>query len=310
MDEFNLIIDINSNSAEKIFKALGNATRLDILRFLSTRAFSVAQISSLLDVPVSTLQQHLRVLEDAGLIKTSLRAASRGNEKVCASVYHKIEFNVVHKESEPPRSSQISMPIGSYSDFSVTAPCGLASATKIIGFMSDVSAFLEPERMDAQLLWFTDGWLEYRFPKRLPPKTIPTGLYFSAELCSEAPLHNLDWPSDITVWINGLDVGTWTSPADFGGTRGILTPEWWDTACSQYGSFKSWNVTREGSAIDGYRVSDVTINDLNIIENPYISVRIGVQPDARHKGGINLFGQKFGNFAQDLVLRLIYDFVE
>ena len=32
--------------------------------------------------------------------------------------------------------------------------------------------------------------------------------------------------------------------------------------------------------------------------------RIGVKPEARHPGGINIFGRGFGNYDQDIVLRL------
>jgi len=39
---------------------------------------------------------------------------------------------------------------------------------------------------------------------------------------------------------------------------------------------------------------------------PYISVKIGVAEDAVHLGGVNLFGDKFGNYAQPLVLKLGY----
>jgi predicted transcriptional regulator len=34
-------------------------------------------------------------------------------------------------------------------------------------------------------------------------------------------------------------------------------------------------------------------------------VRVGVKEDARHPGGINIFGNGFGNHSQDIVLRLI-----
>jgi predicted transcriptional regulator len=34
-----------------------------------------------------------------------------------------------------------------------------------------------------------------------------------------------------------------------------------------------------------------------------ISVRIGIPDDALHVGGMNLFGSKFGNHAQDVLLR-------
>jgi predicted transcriptional regulator len=250
------------------------------------------------------------VLEDAGLIRTSLRSAARGNEKVCAGIYQRLDFLFRPELTDAARSSQVSMPIGGYSDYHVVAPCGLATAHKIIGMQGEESAFLEPERLEAQLIWFTDGWLEYRFPRRLPPKAVATGLYLSMEVCSEAPHYNNEFPSDITVWVNGCELGTWTSPGDFGGKRGVLTPEWWATDGSQFGLLKTWSVNHVESAIDGQHLSGITLADLAIDATPAITVRIGIKPDARHKGGMNLFGKQFGNYPQDIVLRLAYDYVE
>ena len=75
------------------------------------------------------------------------------------------------------------------------------------------------------------------------------------EVCSEAPLYNLNWPSDMTVWINGVEIGTWTSPSDFGGERGQLTPEWWPLRNTQYGLLKVWHVSERDSEVDGRPVS-------------------------------------------------------
>ncbi len=304
-----LMLDISSADAEVIFKALSNPVRLRVLEFLSTHAFTVAQISNALDIPVSTLNQHLKVLEEAGLIHTYLRAASRGNEKVCAGAYSTLECNLLPANEGQERSTEVTMPIGAYSDFEIVAPCGLASVNKIIGMQGEVSAFVEPERMEAQLLWFTAGYIEYRFPKKLPPRTVPGSLYLSMEICSEAPHYHLDWPSDITVWINGYEIGTWTSPGDFGGQRGYLTPEWWSVNGSQYGQLKTWKVDNTGSYIDGYESSNITLPDLNIEDATFIAVRIGVKADADYKGGLNLFGRNFGNYPQDIVLRLVYDVI-
>ena len=115
-----------------------------------------------------------------------------------------------------------------------------------------------------------------------------------------------DWPSDITLWINGIEVGTWTSPADFGDQRGLLNPKWWEDRNTQYGLLKGWRVTERGSFMDGIHLSEITCNDLKLMRNPYICVRIGIKPDARHVGGINIFGRKFGNYEQDIVLRVEY----
>ncbi|MFO7320705.1 MAG: metalloregulator ArsR/SmtB family transcription factor [Chloroflexota bacterium] len=302
-----LLLNIDTPDADLIFKALGNPLRLRILKLLSTHAFTVSQLTENLDIPTSTINQHLKVLEEAGLIQTDLRPASRGTEKVCAGIYRRLECDLIPRVTEPERAIEISMPVGAYSDFQVTRPCGLASQHNIIGLQGDAEAFLEPDRINAQILWFATGYVEYRFPKRLPPRTHPVGLYLSLELCSEAPGHNDDWPSDITVWINDVEIGTWTSPGDFADRRGILNPDWWPSNNTQYGILKSWQVNTEGSYIDGLRISDVVIDDLQITQAAHISVRVGVKPDAEYRGGVNIFGRHFGNYPQDIVLRIVYD---
>ena len=62
----------------------------------------------------------------------------------------------------------------------------------------------------------------------------------------------------------------------------------------------------DGSWVDGIRVSDVRLTALRIPDRPYLTVRLGVKPRARHVGGLNLFGRRFGNYPQDLVVRLKY----
>jgi len=301
------VLNIDDPDADLIFKALGNPLRLHILRILSNHAFTVMQITEDLDMPASTVNQHLRVLEEAGLIQTDLRPATRGTEKVCVGVYKRLECNLVPLPATSEQAVEISMPVGAYADFQVTRPCGLASSINLIGMQGDPEAFLEPEHINAGIVWFSTGYVEYRFPKRLPPRAYTVSLYLSLELCSEAPGHNADWPSDITVWINDVEVGTWTSPGDFADTRGLLNPDWWPSNNTQYGSLKSWQVNGDGSYIDGLRVSDVVLEDLAIEAHPYISVRIGVKTDAVDRGGVNIFGRNFGNFPQDIVMRLVYE---
>jgi predicted transcriptional regulator len=133
-----------------------------------------------------------------------------------------------------------------------------------------------------------------------------TGLEISMELCSEAPLYNANWPSDITVSINGVELGTYLSPGDFGGEPGLLNPPWWDLRNTQYGLLKKWKVDENGSYIDGRRLSGVTVDQLGIHDSPAFALRIGVKPDAANIGGLNLFGSKFGNYEQDLLVRFDY----
>jgi predicted transcriptional regulator len=203
-------------------------------------------------------------------------------------------------------TTDVAMPLGAYTDARAVPTCGLVSPNGIIGHLDDPATFFEPERLNAQLIWFHKGYVEYRFPNRLPPNVSLDAVELSFEACSEAPLHHADWPSDISVWINGVEIGTWTSPADFGGNRGVLTPEWWDGDNSQYGLLKVWKVTPNGSFVDGVRVSDVSIDALKLGVGGTLTARIGIKEDAANVGGINLFGSRFGNYPQDLLLRYRY----
>jgi predicted transcriptional regulator len=131
-----------------------------------------------------------------------------------------------------------------------------------------------------------------------------SALEFSLELSSEVPGTGADWPSDITVAVNGRELGVWTSPGDFGDQRGLYTPNWWKLRGSQYGMLKGWRVTPDGAFVDGVRISPLTPKDLDISSHHSIRLRIEVKPDARHPGGVNIFGRGFGNYDQDIVLRL------
>ncbi len=199
------------------------------------------------------------------------------------------------------------MPLGLYTQYEVTGPCGLCSREGVIGLLDVPDTFLNPDRMKAGLLWFTRGFVEYQFPNNAKlKKATPKGLEFSMELSSEVPGTAADWPSDIFLQVNGMEVGTWTSPGDFGDKRGVYTPDWWKLAGSQYGKLKNWRVNGDGTYVDGVKISNVTLGDLAIDEHRSIRMRIGVKEDAEHPGGINIFGRGFGNYDQDIVLRILF----
>jgi predicted transcriptional regulator len=303
-----LIINIDDEieNIEHLLKGLASAPRLEILRYLGSHTCSVNEIAQALDMPTSTAVMHINQLEKSGLIKTELQSASRGLKKVCVRVYDQVVISLPRGEQHQTEFIDISMPIGAYVDAEVVPMCGLASVQGIIGHMDEPDTFFDPERVHAQLLWFRQGYVEYRFPNRLPSQSHPESLQFSLEICSEAPLHNHDWPSDITMWVNGIEIGTWRSPGDFGGERGALTPEWWEEWNSQYGLLKVWKVTPEGSYIDGVQISDINLADINIERERYITMRIGVKPDAHNIGGLNIFGKGFGNYPHDIVMRTRY----
>jgi predicted transcriptional regulator len=206
--------------------------------------------------------------------------------------------------------SEIDMPIGLFTRVHVTPLCGLAGPKGIIGILDVTKSFLHPDRVKAGLIWFEKGWIEYTFPNNIPLGRIPEQLELSFEACSEAPDYNPDWPSDITVWINGKKIGVWTSPGDYGGVRGRLTPEWWDLSSTQYGLLKTWSITDKGTYLDGTLVSNVTLGDLSIAHDSPFVVRIGIDEESRNIRGLNLFGETYGNHAQGIRLKTISRIIE
>jgi predicted transcriptional regulator len=200
------------------------------------------------------------------------------------------------------------MPLGLYTAYQVSAPCGLCSTEGIIGLLDVPDHFLDPRRMQAALVWFGRGYLEYKFPNNA--KILNAGIEmieYSMELSSEVPGTNSDWPSDISLWVNEVQIGTWTSPGDFGDQRGIYTPRWWKLEGSQYGRLTTWRITRNGCFVDGVRVSEVGLDDLDLDRHHSIRLRIGIDEDASHPGGVNIFGRGFGNYDQDILMRLYLD---
>ncbi len=290
---------------EGVIKALSSPLRLEIMKLLYGNKMNITKISEALKIHQSTCTVNVQLLEKAGLIKTEIVPATKGAQKLCYTTLDEVVLTL--REGENLLSNtfiETEMPIGLYTDFQISPPCGLVSGKEIIGYFDAMDSFLHPHRGQARLIWFTKGWIEYKLPKKNHPNRKIKAIQFSMELCSEFPGHNADWPSDITVWINDVEIGTWTSPGDMGGSPGRLTPSWWSLQDSQYGFLKTWKVTEDRSYIDGEPCGAVRLPDLQIEKLDYYKIRIGIKEDAQNIGGLNLFGSGFGNYDHDLIFRI------
>ncbi|SFQ99326.1 ArsR/SmtB family transcription factor [Desulfoscipio geothermicus] len=67
---------MNLNNYVKIFKALGEPTRLKILKLLSIRPMYVCELESVLHMSQPRISQHLRTMKEAGLV-TEKKEAQR-----------------------------------------------------------------------------------------------------------------------------------------------------------------------------------------------------------------------------------------
>ena len=303
------ILIIDPRRDLKALKGLASQTRVEILDLIQQGPKNVHEISERLCLPQSTVATNVMTLEDAGLIRTESVKGRKGTQKICHPIYSEMVVKLT-EEARNVRNDdtiEVEMPIGLYTRYRVSAPCGLCSTEGIIGYLDVPGDFLDPNRMKAGLVWFEKGFLEYKFPNNGLYKNKPlASLEISMELSSEVPGTDSNWLSDITVWINEVEIGHWTSPGDFGDHRGKLTPKWWKLEGSQYGLMKNWRVNGSGSFVDGTRISDVTLDDLEIQAHHSITVSVGVKDDAEHVGGINIFGRGFGNYDQDIILRLSF----
>lgn len=298
-----ILADMDRN----LVRSLASELRIRILQCIRTAGeMNVGEVCAALDLPQSTVATNIKILEQAGLVETEAAKGRQGQQKICRVPFGEIVLRFGAPAKLATRDViEVSMPVGLYTSCSVAAPCGLCSTERVIGLLDVPDHLLDPDRMRAALIWFWRGYVEYQFPNnaRVLSATV-AAVEFTVELSSEVPGTNADWPSDISVWVNGIRIGTWTSPGDFGDVRGTYTPRWWKLGGSQYGKLTRWTVTPGGTFMDGVKLSSVTLDELELERHHSVRLRIGIDEGATHPGGVNVFGRGFGNHDQDIVMRL------
>ncbi|MDQ6419607.1 helix-turn-helix domain-containing protein [Paenibacillus sp. LHD-117] len=289
-----------------LFEALASNVRIKIMELLGQKPMIMKDLAAALGLSNSIITMHVKKLERADLVRTEMIPGKGASQKLCTLVADRIEL-VFPSKGLIPRNFHISnISIGHFTDFDVKPTCGLASKYKIIGDgFDDPRYFLDPERVDAKILWFSKGFISYKIPNYLKPDEEPEELEMTMELASEAPLSNEHWPSDISFSFNGFPIGKWTSPGDFGGTRGKYTPEWWNIEMNQYGLLVHIRINGDGTFIEGTKVSDYTIDNVDINRLQW-DLKLEVKEDAKNIGGLTIYGAGFGNYYQDIVSKLTY----
>ena len=303
----NLADEVDKDQIVRIGKALSSPVKIEILNLLNDKAMPMHEIAQALDLAISSVYMHIQDLEKAKLVVTETQPGLKGSMRVCVTSMESIYLENRPKPDSSGKTITSNMPIGNYFDFKVKPTCGMADISGPIETYDSPQIFYSPKRMNAQLLWFHQGFIEYRFP--YTPSTTLTlkELSFSLEFCSEAPGYADDWPSDITFSINTHELGYFRSPSDFGVRRGRLTPAAWPLGRTQYGLLKTISVKSDGSYMDGKLWNEkVTLSTLNLDENPYISLLIEIKENAEYVGGINIFGENYGDYPQGIIMSLIY----
>jgi predicted transcriptional regulator len=298
------------NSTEDIInlcKALSSPIRIQILKLVAEKKrINLNEIASHIGLSNGAITQHMKPLFDADLIEFIYTSGKRGSQKICILKEHRFLIDIL-TNIDKNCMYELEIPIGNFTRYKVFPTCGIATKNELIGEVDEPRYFDAPEIKNAGILWFTKGFLEYRIPNYLKNNQIIQELQISFEISSEAPGICPNWPSDIHFAINNIELGYWTSPGDFGGDiHGIFTPDWWDPNWNSYGLLKLLTINKQGTFIDGGKISDVNIDMLAIDSLSPIVFRISVPDDAKNIGGLTLFGKGFGNYNQDIKIRTIF----
>ncbi|MCR4851088.1 MAG: winged helix-turn-helix transcriptional regulator [Lachnospiraceae bacterium] len=294
------------NDGLEIFKALGSDVRVQILNtLLENGHMSMNQLATQLNITNGALTGHIKKLEDTGLISISNDSTRHGNQKICSVKEDKL---LIDFEQPVDYSNTFStqIKVGQFTSHKVYPTCGMATSKSLIGELDDIRYFDHPDRFRADIVWFTKGFVEYTIPNLIPRNNRISQIAVSMELSSEAPGINEDWPSDVSFYINDTYVGMWTLPGDYGDVRGMFTPDWWLPNWNQYGLIKLFVINRNGTFIDGLKISDVSTSTLNLDYTSIIRLKLAVEEDAEHVGGLTLFGKTFGNYDQDIDVNISY----
>lgn len=298
----------DTEKVSKIAKALSSQTRVEILQLLLKRSMTMGELSQKLYVSLSSISMHTAVLKEADLISITPKPGVHGSQKYCGIKAERIIFELFERDqshaSENVRIQEI--PIGSFSVARIEPGCGMVDKDGYIDVEDRSYCFYDPDRMRAQLIWFTAGHLVYQISNKNLKSAMLSHVDISLELCAEAPGYNNNWPSDIYFKINDQDVAILRVKGDYGGTRGVNNPAWWRDSNTQYGELTLLSVTRQGVFLNDKKVSDHSLDSLKMTETNCFSLEIGTDPKATAPGGINLFGKGFGNYAQDILVKTFY----
>lgn len=293
-----------SLSSLPIFQALASETRLKIIDLLGKKEMNITEIAEKLNISNAITTRHIHQLETAGIIKTERQVVSGkpGTQKVASIALDFIGIDFPEKKFPEYRSYTLDIKLGHYSDFLVEPSCGLATISEIVGILDDPKTFLHQDRVDAELLWLTKGYIEYKIPNIITAGDHIEMIDISFEIASEFPVSNNTWPSDITYYINGQRLGVDRVHGNYSDVRGRLTPPWWPDQYSQYGEMKHIRINQYDTGIDGVPLSSINTKSLKLDKQDFFSLRISSEegPDVENIGGITLFGEHWGNFPKSI----------
>lgn len=186
-----------SNDWLPVYKALVSPVRLQIIQLLAKKAQSISALATQLGISETITAKHLNQLD-----KTSIISFSRqGHFKIAKLNVDQINIKFPNTIYPSYNAYTVKIPVGHYTNFSVAPSCGLAGRNGYISRVDRPSYFMDPQRIFAGMIWWNNGFVEYQFPNHLNSHDQLRMIDITAELGSEFPFSNNNWPSyRFTQW--------------------------------------------------------------------------------------------------------------
>lgn len=297
-------------SALPLFKCLSSDIRVAVLELLQHKGpMRMTDIAAELGITNGSLSPHIKMLSENGFITISFASGKHGMQRICRATEQQLLIDF-ETSTRNVNMYETEIGVGQYVGYEIYPTCGISTPDHLIGMEDDPRYFSSPERINAGIIWMGHGYVDYILPNYLKPGQKLIELLVSMEIASEAPGYREDWPSDIFFYLNGVELCSWTLPSDFGKNPGIYTPTWWDRNWNQYGQLKFLSIDSDGTYIDGIKRSDVTLEHLNITHDSTITLRFSAPDTAENVGGLTIYGRSFGNYDQDIRVRMHYEETE
>ncbi len=151
-------LQINEESLP-VYEALASKTRIKIIQLLSKKD----ECQRFGKRTWSEQCYHDDAREKARGSKHHQNRKSR-TTKISSLRVDKIDISFPEKIFNAFDTKETSIPIGHYTNYAIEPTCGLATIHDFIEKVDEPRYFMDPRRMDARILWFTSGFVEYQAP--------------------------------------------------------------------------------------------------------------------------------------------------
>lgn len=289
-----------------ICNALSSEIRLKIIEQLQDEPLTIPELAKKNFLSISATVYHVECLYNSGIIDVVYTQSKGGNVRTCYRLLKSLYLDLfIPKLLQDEKEVTYTMGVGQFVECEGTSDCSFVTTEKLY-HVSWNNVYIR-ERFNADLFYSLSGTVTYAFPSNFATMHDCIELSVSLEICSETFEYNNSWKSDVTFWINDIELLTYTCPADFGGRKGLLNPEWWKLNMTQFGEYKEIKINEKGVFLDGELVNEkIKLSTLKLQKSPAVYFKLGNKPDAQFVGGFNVFGKKFGDYPQDIVLKAKY----